>query len=123
MINKDRMQMVLALGSTSVVNCWGATKYVLGKAREMEWVDEKVMKRWLKSKTTEISHRGLVMGDIVSLWDDGRLIHTATYLGRGVWFHKIGANYSAKQKLADVLAIYEHEEGRSLKLRYHRLLK
>lgn len=86
-------------------NCWGATLFVLGHARILQWIECGVMRRWLEENTEPI-HRPRKPGDIVAVYGWG-LEHTAVYLGNGKYFHKMGSNRAEITDLAGVRKIYD----------------
>jgi cell wall-associated NlpC family hydrolase len=99
--NIDQMKEISECGYCPKFNCWGATQYALGHRKKYGWVGEQVMWRWLKSKTVLVSDDHQV-GDILVISDNryNQLIHTAVYLGDGIWFHKEGkfeASFHTKQ--------------------------
>lgn len=93
-------------GFTHKFNCWGATKFVLGFEKRLRWVMTEEMTEWLEQHTEVVHETGIQVGDILSLWHDGTLEHTAVYLGRGKYFHKIGARNSEITNYEGVLAPY-----------------
>ena len=85
-------------------NCWGATLFVLGQSDTLEWVDSWHMINWLCRETKPIK-KATSLGDILVI-SDHSLEHTATYIGRGLWFHKRGSNKAEILSMAEVLEIY-----------------
>lgn len=86
------LQRVAFTGFTKKYNCWGATQYVLGKRKKYGWVGEQVMRRWLNTKTIEVSEKEPQIGDILVIECSyyGWLIHTAVYVGNNKWVNKHG---------------------------------
>ena len=117
-------------------NCWGATLYALGEMADLVWICASDMMDFLNEKTREVTEQEVMQkGDILVLYgydedamfemdynEDGDeivLIHTAIYLGRGIFWHKMGANKSEFATQEEVVqgyeADFEYSEVRRLK--------
>lgn len=90
-------------------NCWGATQYALGKRKTYGWVGIQVMETWLHKNTFKIDGEAQV-GDILVIKSKKNffLVHTAVYVGQGVWFHKCGKFETAYESQAEVIKRYEN---------------
>lgn len=100
-------------------NCWGTTLYILGETDYLDWVYSEDMIDFLESKTNNISNEDLQIGDILALYSEDYLIHTAVYLGKGLYFHKMGASNSEFTQLENILNTYPEYET----IEYYRLKK
>lgn len=85
-------------------NCWGATLFVLGQAKRLEWVTCGTMDRFLENKTKPVAIWEI--GDILVIRDGRWLEHTAVYIGGGLYFHKRGPNTSEVTDIKGVRKIY-----------------
>lgn len=91
-------------------NCWGATLYVLNEYKRLEWVEMGDMQDWLDENTTRIDQSDIKRGDILSITLHSFiscLEHTAIYLGRGRYFHKVGGLWSEITTVDGITAIYD----------------
>ena len=100
MLNKTNVSKMKRKGMTGEFNCWGATAHALGAIKKPYWVCghdmNSFIRKFTKSKSGEFKE-----GDIVVIYntDGGRLkkmaeydlIHTAVYIGDGMWYHKLGS--------------------------------
>jgi cell wall-associated NlpC family hydrolase len=113
-------------GYNSSFNCWGATQYALGQRKRWGWVGENVMWRWLNSKTEVVTGK-VRLGDVLVISSAlrGNLIHTAVYMGEGLWFHKQGKFEASSQSKSKVISIYTTDlyiyNGDHAKVNIHRL--
>ena len=88
-------------------NCWGATLYILGGHRRRVWFEVQEMQHWLDMNTEQI-HGPRKVGDIVCV-HTYELQHTAVYLGKGKYFHKMGSN---RAEVTDLAGIRNEYSGR-----------
>ena len=88
-------------------NCWGATQFVLGQAEDLWWVGVGEMLAWLKNATKKI-YGPRKKGDVLVITRYGgmQLIHTAVYVGGGLYFHKRGGNHAETTDLKEVMKTY-----------------
>ena len=87
-------------------NCWGATLYALGKINVLEWIDGEDMLDFSENNTIIQIKIRLRLGDILALYDEDGLIHTAIYVGAGKWWHKLGGLESIYSTKEEVLKWY-----------------
>lgn len=108
MISEQMQDFVNNLGYTWRLNCWGATLMVLQKMQEPEWVSEHKMQNWLDEQQPIIPQLDLLQkGDIVAMYDAHKmLVHTATYEGNGMYWHKPGAQPACIQPLQAIVDTY-----------------
>lgn len=88
-------------------NCWGSTLYILNQYSSLQWIETLEMTDWLDSNTTWIDQSDIKRGDILSITLCGYLEHTAVYLGRGRYFHKVGSLWSEITTVDGITAIYD----------------
>lgn len=95
-------------GGSPDFNCWGATLFVLGHAKRLNWKECQLMTSWLENNTKKIKQVS-EPGDILAIWShwSERLEHTAVYIGRDRWFHKRGMNKAEITTLREIKKIYE----------------
>ena len=110
---KNRLYYANSRGKngTTDFNCWGATLFVLGMTHRLDWIERYEMEELLDDNAHNIKADERTRGDILALWVDGCLIHTAVYMGRNKFFHKRGMNNSEITKLDGILAIYNEFTG------------
>ncbi len=86
--------IVGVLADESGPNCWNATQIFHDESVEQRYTDESEMLMWLQENTTEISEDDIQFGDILVMHGHpifgDELVHTAVYLGNGLYFHKGG---------------------------------
>lgn len=118
------IQNAYSAGSTFAFNCWGTTLYIQGVLDEPYWVYGKDMSDWLKSNTYYVPENEVKRGDILVMRDredtsdQTSLVHTAVYLGDGVYFHKSGsapAEYTSKHGVIDSYYHTHHTHRRMKK--------
>lgn len=85
-------------------NCWGATAFILGLEDRLRWIEIREIGNLLECCTTIISDREIKRGDILTIYGKYCLEHTAVYLGRGRYFHKMGGLNS---EITDLNGVYE----------------
>lgn len=103
----------LGQSPTRSFNCHGATAYVthLADTNDLRWIQPDDMAPLLQNNTTEIQPLDIQRGDILALFDSrhndfDKLIHTATYLGQGNYWHKRGSAASEHTTLSGVIDTY-----------------
>lgn len=65
------------------------------------------MKRILLENTITIEPQDVKRGDILAVWEDEYYLeHTAVYLGRGKYFHKMGQNSSEITDINGIKSVY-----------------
>lgn len=69
-------------------NCWNATLLFHGEVQEPRYCEKEIMIKWLQKNTIEIKKQNLRFGDIVVLWDQDELIHTAVIINQNKIWHK-----------------------------------
>ena len=93
-------------------NCWGATqKFFQPRQNKLHWADENEMKDWLETYTVKCNPK---KHNIVAIYDNEGLIHTAVHIGQGKYYHKRGS-YTAEiaPSINEVLDTYSgHVEYR-----------
>lgn len=104
-------------------NCWGATLYGLGIINNLEWVLQHDMENFLEEDTMLINENELQRGDILALYNEyGGIEHTALYIGKGVFWHKIGNQKSEFASKNKVIMTYDYCIDID-KTEYRRLMK
>ena len=91
---------------TRKFNCWGSTAFVLGIRDRLYWLGMYEMEAILEEYTDVIEETDIQRGDILTIYDQGGLTHTAIYLGRGRYFQKKGGNNSEITDIGGVFEIY-----------------
>lgn len=112
-MKKERMYEALELGErpTWDFNCWGATAYVLDMTDELYWWNHWQMDSLLEHETEDVANKRRRIGDILVLRRvrDGLLMHTAVYIGKGMYFHKMGSNNSSIMTYEQVTREYSYK--------------
>jgi hypothetical protein len=85
-------------------NCWGATLFVLDKRKILKWISLKIITKFITHETFEITTPQL--GDILVLYKNDKIIHTAIYIKKDLLFHKRGANISEFTTEKNIKHIY-----------------
>lgn len=79
-------------GSNS--NCWATTLYSVGAIKKLRYISSGNITKWIKDNTIKRRRRKPKRGDIivftVGLLFKKKIVHTAIYLGNGVYFHQRG---------------------------------
>lgn len=75
-------------------NCWNATLLALRFSKNVEYTECRYMEHWLANRTVGISRLyKRKIGDILVIRAlDKELLHTAVYVGDGLYWHKAGYN-------------------------------
>lgn len=84
--------------SRPAANCWGTTRYCTGAQEQHVFAGEYEVVSWLETNTQMIPGSELRVGDVVALWRDTpggdrsiyTIVHTALYVGGGLWWHQRG---------------------------------
>lgn len=125
-LNISNVRHMKQCGPDFGFNCWGATLHAIGEAKSPFWADIKKMTSFLEKKTV-INEGNLKKGDILVIWnqseveEEGELVHTATYVGGGRWFHKMGANNSYYDTKKNVINPYKRYCHNGVKTEIRRL--
>ncbi len=91
----------------SYFNCYGATLYGLGEKNMLVWIRSEFMEDFLNEHTT-LQSGELKKGDILVLKNEyGELEHTALYIKKGTWWHKIGGKHSEFNSKLNIIKCYK----------------
>jgi hypothetical protein len=116
MVSQTRVDHVLSMAGscTQDFNCWGATMFIEQAKDKLGWVDNPEISEWIFDNFEPIKKEDLQQGDILTLLDrndvikKARLVHTAVFIGDGLFVHKLGANRAKTDKLNGVLREYAY---------------
>ena len=76
-------------------NCWGATLFVLGRVDDLHWAENEEMADFIENETEPTKPTEYIeVGDILVLFENERILHTAVYLSEDKLFHKVGGKHS-----------------------------
>ena len=104
-MNLSNLQNARArVGKYPEANCWGLTAFILGGRSRLYWMDGKLMEKRLHTRLRRLNRKPkrFRVGDVaakVSVYFDiwsktvpfcEELMHTAVYVGRGLWLHQTG---------------------------------
>jgi len=88
----------------------GATLFALDEVEDLYWASLEDMEDFLDAKTITVAKADIKEGDILVLYGEEccryGVIHTALYLGEGIFWHKIGDMETADNTFCEVLYIY-----------------
>ena len=122
MLNKSNITEMTKKGSSFNFNCWGATRYALGLTDRPIWECQHEMEEFLGDETSDITGN-LQKGDILSLWDEwDNLMHTATYVGGGLYWHKVGAQHARYNTKKEIIELYEEFGIEGMRITRHNYL-
>lgn len=91
-------------------NCFSGTLYALNIKKVLEWASQYEIVDFLKYDTIKIDKKDLKKGDILILrcHIDG-VCHSAIYLGKNKYWHKVGGLQSEYNTLEGILKIYNDD--------------
>lgn len=98
-------------------NCWGASCLYYSLVERPLWISHETMNDFIDQKFSRLRRSSkLKVNDMVAFYNRGDLIHTAVFLGRDRFFHKIGAQLCTIDSLKEIKLLYK-----STSVRYYRL--
>ena len=103
-MNLSNLQNARArVGKYPEANCWGLTAFILGWRSRLYYMNGKLMEERLRTRLRRLVQKPkrFRMGDVVAKYKDevqqlwagpstAELMHTAVYVGRGLWLHQTG---------------------------------
>lgn len=106
-------------------NCWGYTAYMHGLIKELEFIDGDEMRVLLDRHFARIDSGhyfkidSVRVGDVLVIINDGAdciepvgsLMHTATYIGAGLYLHQLGVGGAFRiDTLNVILNVYQSDD-------------
>ena len=107
MLNTSNMQKVNSMKSSYQTNCWGSTQFALNHTKVASWSERSDMENFLSLHSTPVNMHEIKTGDILVMRDlFGTLLHTALYMGNGLFWHKPGSNCARNEKFSEIRSLY-----------------
>lgn len=96
-------------------NCWGSTLFVLNQRKTLRWVSCKSITKFIDQKTFEPND--IKRGDILVLYHNNKITHTAVYLRKNLLWHKRGGRISEFGNEKNVKSCYVHNKSEIRRLK------